>query len=1098
MARADHPSGSNDHPRRGAVVTKGSQGTFRDHSWPTRQLEPGEPDRNPAWTLIARMIDQGEGWSKRFDPQLLLRIETAPRGALAELQLRRPRTTLARREIDAPVETLAGLRDVPFTTKDDLRATSRHPTAADRTIPEHPGSDSASAIRSSSRSRPTSGHPIACPYPNVATGAWSAPVSSKCQDEPPMVATAGDEAAPLLGRVDEVKLLASLLDEVATRGQALVFRGAPGIGKSRLLSEAARGAHERGMAVLTATGVQSEAKLPFAGLHQLLRPVRLRAGELPQIQRDALDAAFGLTRDVAPEPYRIAMAALDLVSEVAADGPLLLVVDDAQWLDRPTAEVLAFIARRIESDPVLLLAAARDGYPAGLTDAGLPEHRLTGLDDATAATLVDIAAPGLALTTRNSVLSEAAGNPLALLELPAAGGEQSPSGGMPLTERLERAFAGRVADLPDRTRLVLLVCALSDEDSVGEILQVASAVAGTSLDLEALEPAVDAALIDLDVNAIRFRHPLIRSAVRQSAGVQQRRRVHEALAEAFDAHPDRRVWHRAALMSGTHEALARELEEAGVRARRRGAVDVALTALRRAVQLSDPSHRAGRMLATAELAYDSGRPDIALAMLREIEHLDHLEPLDVARARFITELLDARALADRSRVADLIAIAEEAGAAGDRDLHHNLLWIASARTWWASPSADIRRLIVDAANRAGAPTAADARLVSIHAYADPYGNAPKIVDCLRDAADDPAIGAVPAGYLASAGMVIGAFVYSLTFCTAAIASAREEGRLGALPRLLATQAILAVRLPDWDIAIPAAEEARRLATELGQPIWLATAETAVAMVAALRGEPEATERATAGAEAIALPLGATHLVALAQSGPMLSALAGGRHAEALRLAERLFDPHDSAYHLHFACMVIGDLAEAAVLTEGAQAARERLSEVEAMVGGSPAEWVAISLRHARALLADDEREADARFEEALGADLDRWPLWRGRLLLAHGRWLRRHRRMTDSRAPLREARRLFDGIGAAGWGDQARRELRASGERSRRRVPEARDELTAQELQIAQLAAEGLSNREIGQRLFLSHRTVSTHLYRVFPKLGITSRAELSAALASP
>ncbi|HEY6889477.1 MAG TPA: helix-turn-helix transcriptional regulator, partial [Solirubrobacter sp.] len=295
----------------------------------------------------------------------------------------------------------------------------------------------------------------------------------------------------------------------------------------------------------------------------------------------------------------------------------------------------------------------------------------------------------------------------------------------------------------------------------------------------------------------------------------------------------------------------------------------------------------------------------------------------------------------------------------------------------------------------------------------------------------------------------------------------------------------------------AADEARRLATELRQPIWLATAETAVAMIGALRGDPDATERATARAEAIALPLGATHLVALAQSGPTLSALARGLHLEALGFAERTFDPHDPAYHLHFACMAIGDLAEAAVSGERTQAARARLNEVDALMGDSPAQWVAITLRHARALLADDDQEAAARFEEALAADLDRWPFWHARLLLAYGRWLRRHRRIIDSRVPLRDARRLFDAIGTTDWSDQARRELRASGERSRRRVPEARDDLTAQELQIAQLAAEGLSNRDIGQRLFLSHRTVSTHLYRVFPKLGITSRAELSAALAS-
>ena len=912
-----------------------------------------------------------------------------------------------------------------------------------------------------------------------------------------MLGPAHDEAAPLLGRAQEQRLLTSLLDGVRERGQALVLRGEPGIGKSRLLSVAAQTARDRGMTVLTATGVHSEAHLPFAGLHQLLRPVRERAAELPPIQRDALDAAFGLTREAAPEPYRIAMASLDLVSEVAGDASVLVVVEDGQWLDPPTAEVLAFVARRIESDPVVLLAATRDGYPSALADAGLPEHRLAGLDDTTAAALLDAVAPDLPRTARSRVLREAAGNPLALLELPAVAqdGDELP-GGLPLTERLERAFAARVADLPDATRLVLLVAALSDRDATGEIVQAAAAVAGTPLDLDAAEPAVEAALIELAVDSIRFRHPLVRSAVRQSAGVQQRRRVHEALAATLDADPDRRVWHRAALMSGTHEDLAHELEEAGVRARRRGAIDVAVTALRRAVQLSAPGHRARRMFAAAELAYERGRPDIAGAMLREIERLD-LEPLDVARARFLSELLDARALADRSRVADLIAIAEQAGSEGDRELHHNLLWIAAARTWWASPDPDTRQLIVDAANRVGPPAATDPRLVSIHAYADPVANAPKVLDCLRDAADSGVTGAGPAGYLASAGTVTGAFYDSLTFCATAIESARAEGRLGALPRLLATQAILAVRLPDWDIAIPAAEEARRLATELGQPIWLATAQTAIAMIAALRDDPAATERATATAEQTALPLGANHIVALAQSGPILSALADGRHAEAVRLAERLFDPGDPAHHQHFACMAIGDLAEAAALAGQSEAGRERLAQVEALVGDAPAEWLAINVRHARAVLADDEREAAARFEEALNADLDRWPFWRGRLLLAHGRWLRRRRRVTDSRAPLREARDIFDAIGASNWGDHARSELRASGERSRRRVPEARDQLTAQELQIAQLAATGLSNREIGQRLYLSHRTISTHLYRVFPKLGITSRGELSTALAT-
>jgi DNA-binding CsgD family transcriptional regulator len=236
-------------------------------------------------------------------------------------------------------------------------------------------------------------------------------------------------------------------------------------------------------------------------------------------------------------------------------------------------------------------------------------------------------------------------------------------------------------------------------------------------------------------------------------------------------------------------------------------------------------------------------------------------------------------------------------------------------------------------------------------------------------------------------------------------------------------------------------------------------------------------------------------MAFAQFGKVLAALAAGRHADAYTDSERLFDPADSAYHPVISSWVIADLAEAAAHIDRFDAARERVAQVEAMTGGEPGAWVALILRHARALVAEPA-QAGERFHEALASDLTRWPFQRARIQLAYGQWLRRQRRVAESRAVLRAARDTFDALGCAPWSTQARRELRASGERSRRRVPEARDQLTAQELQIAQLAADGLTNREIGHRLFLSHRTISTHLYRVFPKLGITSRAELAAALA--
>src|ERR1700733_7709847 len=271
-----------------------------------------------------------------------------------------------------------------------------------------------------------------------------------------MIGSAHGEAEPLLGRREEQSLMTSLLDDVARRGQAFVLSGEPGIGKSRLLSMCERMARERGMAVLSTTGVQSEAHLPVAGLHQLLRPIRDRASGLRDVQRATLDAAFGLTDEAAPEHFRIAMAALDLVSEAASDAPVLLVVDDSQWLDPPTSDVLAFVARRIESDAIVLLAAIRGGYPSALGDAGLPELHLGGLDDATAGALLDASAPRLPLSSRSRVLREAAGNPLALLELPAMSGEREDErglpGGLPLSDRLERAFAARVADLPAATR----------------------------------------------------------------------------------------------------------------------------------------------------------------------------------------------------------------------------------------------------------------------------------------------------------------------------------------------------------------------------------------------------------------------------------------------------------------------------------------------------------------------------------------------------------------------------------------------------------------------------------------------------------------------
>jgi DNA-binding CsgD family transcriptional regulator len=892
----------------------------------------------------------------------------------------------------------------------------------------------------------------------------------------------------LLGREAEIETITMLLDQIEDHGSALLITGPPGVGKSRLLAESVAAAGERGMTILGATGVESEAQLPFSGLHQLLRPIRRLAGGLRQGQQDALDAAFGVSAEGPPELFVIAMAVLDLLSEAAAEAPLLLIVEDVHWLDRSSAEVLAFVGRRLESDRVVFLAALREGYPSPLEDAGLPESRIGALDPPHSEQLLDASGPGLPQAERDRILNEAAGNPLALIELPLAGDTRLTSlpqpGLQPLTARLERAFAARVADQPENTRLLLLVAALNDGDDLGEVLAAGSILAGRALEHDQLEPAAAAAIIEFDLRAIHFRHPLIRSAVNQSAGVSERVRVHQALAEVLVDDPDRRVWHRAAMISGAHADIAAELEEAAERARRRGAIGVAITALRRAGELSEPAAGGKRLLAAAGLSFELGRPDLVVPLLHQAE---------TARITWLEEMVTTLPLGDPARFAELIAAAEGAGDAGDQELRIDLLWLVASRSWWVDPGPEARRLLIEASDRLGDAEADDPRVFSIHAYADPFGHAPAVLARLR-AAPRERRHTEAARHFGPGALVVGAFDLGVDFLGVAVDGLRDEGRLGYLPRMLTLYSSMAARLGDWDAAIPAAAEARRLGEELGETHWEAAAGTVISLIAGMRGDAEAAERLAAEAEEVAAAAGANITVAFAQFGRVVAALGAGRHADALAAAQRVFDPTDSAYHPFICSWLIGDLAEAAWHLDRLEEGRERLVQVEAAVGRDPGSWIAIGLRHGRAVLAEDGK-AEGLFQAAMNADLARWPFQRARTELAYGQWLRRQRRIADSRPPLRNARAAFDKLGCEAWGNRARRELRASGEASRRRIPEARDELTAQELQIAQLAAEGLSNREIGQKLFVSHRTVGTHLYRIYPKLGISSRGELAAAL---
>lgn len=890
-------------------------------------------------------------------------------------------------------------------------------------------------------------------------------------------------------------MIARLLEGLPERGAALVVRGHAGIGKSALLAQASSLATDRGMLVMSATGVQSEANLPFAGLHQLLRPVLAHADHLPPLQRNAVMAAFGMTDAAAPDLFLIALAALELLSEAAADSPVVLIVEDAQWLDRSTADALAFIGRRVESDPIILLAAIREGYQSSL--GGLSELHVEGLADRAARELLEAHYPELATAVRERVLDEAAGNPLALLELPLAlrfrvwDEDASLPTPLPLTSRLEETFASRAAELPSAAQSVLRIAAFDERGVLAEVMRAAEIADGVTPSVEALVPAVDAQLIVFDGSALRFRHPLVRSAIQEAASVAECHAAHAALAEVLAYDPDRRVWHRAAATVGPDSAVSTELEEAAARAERRGAFALAVNAFERAAAFTaEPARRAALLLRAAALARELGRSELLIRLLREADSPE-LGSHDRALSMWLADAFHQGAAGDPARVHALVETAGQLIVGGDTDLALNLLLAAAFRCFWAEPGEQARHEVIAATDRSGV-SPDDPRLLLIQAYAAPIERGSVVIDRLASPVAD--VGPDGSYLLGTAAQAVGAFDLSSSLLGTAVARLREQGRLGVLAQVLVSHAWAAIQLADWSVAIPAAEEAARLAAETGQPLWEAAAQSTTAMIAALRGEQRAVEDLTAKAESVALPAGATAVLAAVQLARGWSALGQGRHADGYDELRRLFEPGDPANHHMMRCWAFGDLAEAAAHSAHHDEARAIMRQLELLARQTPSPWFHVGLLYARPLLAA-EGDAEPLFRDALATDMARWPLYRARLLLAFGEWLRRQRRIADSRAPLRTARDAFDALGVGPWGERARHELRASGESSRRRTPDTRDELTPQELQIAQMAAAGLSNREIGQRLYLSHRTVESHLYRLYPKLGVTSRTQLSDVL---
>jgi DNA-binding CsgD family transcriptional regulator/tetratricopeptide (TPR) repeat protein len=908
----------------------------------------------------------------------------------------------------------------------------------------------------------------------------------------------------LVGREREIDTLNDLLNSVSDHGAALVLRGEAGVGKSALLASASAYASAQGMFVLTATGVQTETQLAFAGLHQLLRPLLAHAEALPAPQRDALHGAFGMHDGTSDEPapnlFLIALATLELLANAAEQIPLLIIAEDAQWLDGSTVDTLAFVARRVEAEPIVLLLAVRDGAESALLDAGLPELRVEALDAVAASTLLEAHAPGLAAAVRERLLEEAAGNPLALLELPAALQEEQLGGSaplppwLPLTTRLERVFGERISRLPEPTRALLLIAAL-DSGELAEALQAATLLQGVMVSEEALEPVAAAGLAQVEDGLIHFRHPLIRSAMGQAAGSARLRAAHAALAAALAEEPDRSVWHRAAAVVGHDDDVARDLEAVATRAKRRGAQAVAVAALERAVVLSRDSARCGDWLLRAAASAETlGRPDIVMRLLRQAETLE-LGPRERIWLSWYQEVYtDAVAWSGVERARAFVELAEQAEQAGEVENALRTLELIAFRCFWTPPDPETRRLLLAAVERLPLPAERPA-LLRVLGYVAPIERGAIVLERLPRAAEAVSGDHVAESELGSLAGAVGDFEQAGRLLATAVAGLRAQGIIGELAHALVFQAWTAICLGNWTVAASAVDEAVRWAQETRQSFWVGGAYLAQAAVAAAQGDDAHMEALAAEAERRILAVGPHSMLSFVQSVRGLVALGQGRHAEAYDQVRRIFDPTDLAYHPQVRFWAATDYLEAAIHSDHLEEARAIVAEMETLVEQTHAPLLRIILAYARPLLADDQ-EAEALYLASLGEPLANRPFLRARLQLAYGGWLRRHRRMADSRAPLRAAIEVFDALGVTPWAERARQELRASGETSRPRTPEARDQLSPQELQIAQLAADGLSNREIGQRLYLSHRTVGSHLYRLFPKLGITSRSELHAALA--
>jgi DNA-binding CsgD family transcriptional regulator len=907
----------------------------------------------------------------------------------------------------------------------------------------------------------------------------------------------------LRGRGQQCGVLAGLLADVrAGRSRALVIRGDPGIGKTVLLEYAAETAQD--FQVARAEGVESEMELPFAALQQLCGRMLDRLGRLPDPQREALEVAFGLRTGAAPDRFLVSLAVLGLLSEGAAEQPLLCLVDDAQWLDQASAQALAFVARRLDAESVALLFGTRDLGPGGDL-AGLNEMVLAGLADADARALLASVLPGrLDERVRDRIIAESGGNPLALLQLPSevttaelAGGFGVPSTG-PLAGRIEDSYRRRIAALPEQTKRFLLLAA-AEPTGDPALLSRAAGNLGISAEDAAVPAETDGLLAFGD--RVIFRHPLVRSAVYRAAPAADRRRAHRALAEATDpgTDPDRRAWHRAQAAAGPDEHIASELERSAGRAQARGGLAAAAAFLERAATLTpEPPVRAARALAAAQAKYQAGAFDAALGLAATADSGPRNE---FQRAQ--ADLLRGQVAFASSHGSDapplLLKAARRFEPLDKRLARETYLEALSAALFAGRLTLGGGVREVAAAALAAPPPAQPARapdllldglaLVITEGYPAGVPMLREAVSgfCSADVSRDEGLRWLWQG-CHGAGLLWDYGSWDL-LSARRVKLARDAGALTALPIALSTRVGVHLLAGEFAVAASLVEEVESVIEATGSSI----APYAALGVAALRGlEAEAVELIEAGTKD-AERRGEGEGLSFVHWAAAVLCNGLGRYAEALAAAQQASE--DTAADL-FANWALAEIVEAATRSGGPELASGALQRLSATAAASGTAWALGIEARSRALVSDGE-DAEARYREAidrLGRTRLRWELGRAHLL--YGEWLRRQNRRVDAREQLRTAHQMLAAMGADAFAERAARELHATGERVRKRTAEPPARLTAREAQISRLVGDGLSNPEIAAQLFMSPRTVEYHLHKVFTKLDISSRNQLHGALA--